>query len=84
MTRTTVRSSSVRTVRTNPRRRRAAILLARAKRGARTWLFWNGRNFSARGRAKTFATAIRAYTKGEQLLRRYRSLRGYSLYVKET
>lgn len=78
-TRTTVRSSSVRTVRrTNPRG--GAVILT-AERG-RTVLRYDGRNFSSKGRAKRFSSITSAYRRGEHLLRNYPVLRGYRLYVR--
>lgn len=52
-----------------------------ASRGG-TVLRYDGRNFSARGRAKLFGTLLGAYRKGESLLRRYPVLRTYKLYVR--
>ena len=76
-----MRSSSVRTV-TNPRRRRlsgAAWLIA--KQGATT-LYYDGRNFSAKGKRKFFGSLAAAYSKGERLLARFPVLKRYRLYAK--
>jgi hypothetical protein len=76
-----VRSRSVRTVRrTNPRRKREAAAILIAKRGGTTLRF-DGRNFTSSGRAKHFGSLAAAYSKGEQLLRRFSTLRSYKLYA---
>ncbi len=80
MTRTTVRSNSVRTVSRNPRRRAHAAVLV-AKQGATT-LHYDGRNFTAHGKRKLFGSLAAAYSKGERLLARYPILRSYRLYAK--
>jgi hypothetical protein len=81
VTRTTVRANSVRTVRrTNPRRGRAAMLIA--SRGPNT-LRYDGKNFTSSGRPKLFGTMLSAYRKGEHLLKRFPVLRAYKLYVRQ-
>lgn len=76
-----VRSSSVRTVSRNPRRRRSHAAVLVAKRGSET-LYYDGRHFTARGKRKFFGSLMAAYAKGEQLLKRYPILRTYRLFAK--